>query len=195
MKTTQKFYLTLVGLALGTGLLLSIPLIAMQFSREVSWTLSDFVLAGALIFFTGLAYLLISRKSARTVYRIAAAVMLFTSLFLIWANGAVGLVGAEDNSFNLLYFFVILVGIAGAFMARFRAKGMGIVLFAMAATQGIIAIAALLTGMAKIPESSVAEILIVNAFFIILFVISAWLFRIAAHERPDAGKAELKNQN
>lgn len=52
-------------------------------------------------------------------------------------------------------------------------------LFAMAAKQTLIAMAALFTGMAEVPGSSVYEILAVNGFFITLFVVSAFLFRYA----------------
>lgn len=110
-------------------------------------------------------------------YRIAIGFALFTGFFLIWSNLAVGLIGSENNEFNLLYFLVIGVGVMGAFIARFKAIGLMFTLFAMAASQVVITIAALFTGMAEVPESSVYEILTVNGFFITLFVVAAMLFR------------------
>ena len=35
------------------GLLLLLPLVAMQFTNEVNWTFSDFLVAGILLFGTG----------------------------------------------------------------------------------------------------------------------------------------------
>ena len=59
----------IIRLALVTASILMIPLVAMQFSSEVNWTLFDFVFAGGLIFGTGLAYQLITRKKAAIQYR------------------------------------------------------------------------------------------------------------------------------
>jgi protein-S-isoprenylcysteine O-methyltransferase Ste14 len=43
-------------------LLLLIPFLAMQFTSEVNWTLSDFLVAGVLLFGTGLLIELAFRK-------------------------------------------------------------------------------------------------------------------------------------
>src|SRR5690625_3892807 len=43
------------------------------------------------------------RKSTLRTYRLAVAVALFTAFCLVWANGAVGIIGAENNPINLLY--------------------------------------------------------------------------------------------
>ncbi|MEX0844699.1 MAG: hypothetical protein WD022_05435 [Balneolaceae bacterium] len=171
--------------AIATGLLLLIPLIAMQFSTEVEWTLSDFIVAGAMIFGTGLTYTLVTRKSEEIAYRVAVGFALFTGLFLIWSNLAVGLIGSENNAFNSLYFLVIGIGVCGAFIAKFKANGLMFTLFAMAAAQVVIAIAALFTGMADVPESSVYEILAVNGFFVTLFVVAAMLFRYAVQKEDE----------
>ena len=48
-------------LAIGT-LLLLIPFIGMQFSNEIDWKLNDFIIAGVLLYGTGLIIELILRK-------------------------------------------------------------------------------------------------------------------------------------
>lgn len=186
MNTDRKFYQSITGIALATALLLLIPLVAMQFTDEVVWTLTDFIFAGILLFGTGLTYKLITRKSGEIAYRFAVGFALFTGLFLIWVNGAVGIIGSENNEINLLYFGVIAVGIIGALIVRFRAEGMTLTLFAMAIAQAIVAVIALFTGMAEAPGSSVTEIIGVNGFFIVLFVVLALLFRYAARKNPSS---------
>ncbi len=126
---------------------------------------------------------MVTRKSEGTAYRVAVAFALFSGLFLIWSNLAVGIIGSENNEINGLYFGVIFVGIIGAFISRFKSQGLSFTLTAMAVTQALIAAIALMTGMAEVPESSVYEILIVNGFFITLFVVAAMLFRNVAQDQ------------
>lgn len=169
----------IVRVALATALLLAVPLVAMQFSDEVDWNLFDFLVAGALLFGTGLAYVLLTGRTGSIAYRVAAGVALASALFLVWANLAVGLIGSENEPVNLLYFGVLAVGIVGAVAARFRPDGMARALLAMALAQALVAVIALVGRMDEYPGSSVAEILLVNGFFIALFALSAWLFRRA----------------
>ncbi len=180
MNTDSNFYQSIAGLALATGLLLMIPLIAMQFTDEVVWTFSDFIFAGTLLFGIGLTYKLITRKSGEIAYRVAIGFALFTGFFLIWTNLAVGIIGTEDNPVNLLYFGVIFVGVIGALMARFRSREMVLTMFAMALAQTLVAAIALIGGFYQSPPSTVFHIIGVNGFFITLFVVSALLFRYAA---------------
>lgn len=70
-----------------------IPLIAMQFTSEVVWTFSDFVIAAVLLLSTGLVIELVLRKAIPVKQKlIYCAVILFT-LFLVWAELAVGIFG------------------------------------------------------------------------------------------------------
>lgn len=183
MNTDSNLTQSIAYLALTTGLLLLIPLIAMQFSGEVVWTLSDFIFAGILIFGTGLAYKLITRKSGDIAYRVAIGFALFTGLFLIWVNAAVGLIGSEDNPINLLYFGVVFVGIIGSFLARFRPQGLSRTMIAMAITQAFIAATALIGGFYQTPPSTAFHIIGINGFFITLFVVAALLFRYTGKEK------------
>ena len=74
-------------------IILLIPLIAMQFTDEVSWTLPDFVVAGVLLLVTGLMCDLVIRKVQNVNYRIAICIMILLALLLIWAELAVGIFG------------------------------------------------------------------------------------------------------
>ena len=182
MNTEKSIPQSLILPAIVTGVILLIPLIAMQFTNEVVWNLTDFILAGAFIFGTGAAYTLITRKSVKTTYRYAVGLALFSALLLVWVNGAVGIIGSENNSINLWYFGVLGIGIIGALLSRFKSQGMSFAMFGMAFSIALIAGVALLRGAYQLPGSSVAEILGLNGFFIMLFVVSGLLFKHAATE-------------
>ena len=84
-----------------------VPLVAMQFTDEVAWDETDFVVAGALLVGTGLAYELGARMTGNTAYRPAVGVALAAALMLVWMNLAVG---TEDDSPGLMLFGVLVVG-------------------------------------------------------------------------------------
>jgi Kef-type K+ transport system membrane component KefB len=83
----------LIGIILTVVFVLLIPLVAMQFTTEVDWKLSDFLIMGTLLLGTGLLCELVLRKVKKTEYRIAIVVALLLALFLIWAELAVGIFG------------------------------------------------------------------------------------------------------
>jgi hypothetical protein len=83
----------LIGIVLTVVLLLLVPLIAMQFTDEVKWTLPDFAAASVLLFGTGLMCELVMRKVKKTGHRIAICVVLLAGLLLIWLELAVGIFG------------------------------------------------------------------------------------------------------
>ena len=74
-------------------ILLLIPLIAMQFTNEVNWTLGDFVIAGVLLSGAGLLCEFILRKVNKPNYRIISYVTVLIVFLLIWAQLSVGLFG------------------------------------------------------------------------------------------------------
>ena len=74
-----------------TVAVLMIPLAAMQFSDDVLWTLSDFVLAGVLLLAAGLAYEVAASKTQQLRYKVAIAIGLAAVLIVIWLHLAVGL--------------------------------------------------------------------------------------------------------
>ena len=179
----------IVRIALVTAFLLLIPLVAMQFSAEVDWSLFDFAVAGALLFGSGLAYGLIARKAGNTAYRAAIGIALAAALLLTWVNLAVGIIGSENNPANLMYFAVLFVGIIGAGIARLRPTGMARALFVTACAQALVPLIALLIGESQLRSlhepPGVLAVLVLNAFFVMLFVGSALLFRRSAQGRPE----------
>jgi hypothetical protein len=172
------------------AILLLLPLFAMQVTNEVAWDLADFVFAGVLILGVGVAYELTVRMTGNTPYRAAVAVALAAAFILIWMNLAVGIIGTEDNPANLMYGGVLVVGIIGAVIARFRPDGMARALFAAALAQAVVAAIALIAGMQS-PVSPAIEILGLNGFFAALWLGSAWLFRKAARKQAPPRRADL----
>ena len=83
----------LIIIVLISAIPLLIPLIVMQFTDEVNWSLSDFVVAGVLLFGTGLMCELVMRKINKIKYRIFICAALLVVLLLIWAELAVGIFG------------------------------------------------------------------------------------------------------
>lgn len=82
--------LRITGWALAAGILL-LPLVAMQFTDEVNWTVSDFVTMGALLIGTGLILELAAWKIRDVRYRIGFSVLVLVLLVLVWIEGAVGI--------------------------------------------------------------------------------------------------------
>ena len=83
----------LIGIVITVALLLLIPLIAMQLTDDVNWTLFDFTVAGVLLLATGLICELVIRKVNKIEYRIAICLAILAALLLIWAELAVGIFG------------------------------------------------------------------------------------------------------
>jgi hypothetical protein len=75
------------------ALLLLIPLIAMQFTDEVNWSVFDFVIAGTLLFVTGVLCELALRKIKSFKYRLVILAGILLVLLAIWAELAVGIFG------------------------------------------------------------------------------------------------------
>ena len=161
-----------------------LPLLAMQFTDEVVWDLTDFIIAGVLLFGTGLVYELVARRSEKTVYRAAFGVGLAGAFLLFWVNGAVGIIGNEGQPANLMYGAVFAVGFIGSLMARFKPHGMACTLFAAALIQMLVPVIALLIWPPPVTSwaPGVFGVFVISAFFAMLFIGSALLFRRAAQE-------------
>ncbi len=86
MKNKNLIYIISV-----VALLLFIPLIAMEFTNEVKWTLMGFIVAAILLLGTGLSCNFVIQKVKNTKFRIAICLAILAVLFLIWAELAVGI--------------------------------------------------------------------------------------------------------
>jgi hypothetical protein len=166
------------------ALVLLVPLVAMQFTDEVNWSVGDFVIAAVLLFGSLGAYELAARMTGNASYRAGFGVAITAVFLLLWVNGAVGI---TDSDADVLFFLSVpTVGFIGAILARFQPPGMARAMFAMALVLALIAVIALMAGI--IPAyNSAFEILGITGFFVMLFVGSALLFREAARGRSERG--------
>jgi len=73
---------------------LCVPLIAMQFTSEVSWQLMDFVVMGGLLFVVAFLVDLFWRSLKNKKYRWIAITVVVIIFLLIWAELAVGIFGS-----------------------------------------------------------------------------------------------------
>jgi hypothetical protein len=105
----------------------------------------------------------------------------------------VGLVGSEHNSVNLLYAAVLVVALGGAFVARFRARGMANAMFAAALTYLAVTALALFVWppSADSAEPSVyfTNVLVANGLFAGMWAVAGLLFR-----RADAQTSGLNHR-
>ncbi len=82
---------SILRIAMITAGLMMVPAIAMLFTDEMNWGPGDFLVMGALLFGTGLAYVLITQKMATRGSRLAIGGGLAAALLTVWAELAVGI--------------------------------------------------------------------------------------------------------
>lgn len=156
------------------GLILAIPLVAMQFTDEVAWTTFDFVVAGTMLGAAALTYELTTMNKVTIAYRAAVALAVGTAFALVWANGAVGVLGDEDNSANMIFLAVFAVGFIGTVIAGLKPAPMAHAMAATAVAQIVAAAVALI-----LAWGTPFEVALTAAFAGGWFA-SAFLFHLAA---------------
>lgn len=156
------------------------PLVAMQLDAPgVNWTLSDFIFAIVLIGGVGLLFELAVRASGSWAYRGGAALALLASFLLIWINGAVGIIGNEDNPLNLIFIAIIGLAIAGAIVARGKAELMARAMQVPWVAQALVGILIFAFNDGAEPPGRVGLLVLIE-LLASLWLASALLFRIAA---------------
>jgi hypothetical protein len=84
--TTRKKFAIIISFLL----LLLAPLIAMQFTKEVQWSLFDFAVAALLLSFTALIIMFILHWLQKTKFRFLILLFVILAFLLLWAELAVG---------------------------------------------------------------------------------------------------------
>lgn len=160
----------------GAALVLLLPLVAMQFSSEVGWTGFDFAAAATLLGGALVGYELVLRSSGDKMYRFAGALAVATAFALAWLSVSVGIIGMDGNAANLMYFGVLVVAVAGALLARFRAAGMARAMQATALAQVVVGVVALLGRMGADEPFWPVQLIALTAIFAGMWLGAAWLF-------------------
>lgn len=148
----------------------------------MNWDVLDFAVIIALLAGVGVIYALAARISFSTAYRAAAGVALAAGFILVWINGAVGIIGNENNDANMMFLGILAVAIVGALLARFQPKGMSRALLATALAQVLVAVVALVLELGATGAIWPRDLLVLTAFFTAMWFTAAVLFRKAARQ-------------
>lgn len=156
------------------AIILLLPAVAMQFTDEVDWTAGDFIVMGVMLLLACGSFELATRVTRSLAYVVASAIAVGAAFLMTWVNLAVGIIGSEDNPANLMFAGVLLVGFTGALLALFEPRGMARAMLAAALAQALVAVVAVVIYK--------AYTLVISAFFIVLWLTAAALYRRAAVE-------------
>lgn len=173
MKTKDLLIIALFPLAV-----LAIPLVAMEFTREVNWTLSDFVAMWFVLTIPTFLFRLLVTRPQPWTYKLGAAIAVVTGFFITWVNLAVQIIGDENPAF-VLYFVALLVGLVGVGISRLQPAGMAKAAFATAASLFLIPIIAVIFWPVDF-SPGVLPVFFGNTVLVLAFVVSGVLFRHAA---------------
>ncbi len=88
---TTPWRIRIIRVVFVTVLILSVPFVGMQFSNEVDWSGSDFIIMGLLLITAGLLFELILTKVRDTSRRVVFSFLLLAGLLYVWAELAVGI--------------------------------------------------------------------------------------------------------
>jgi hypothetical protein len=146
--------------------LLSLPAIF-----RFPWTASDFVIMGIMLGSVGLGIEFLVRRSGSNAFRLGSVAAVLTAFMTVWANLAVGMIGSEDNPYNLFFMAIPVVVFAAAALVRFDARRTAWIMAGAAAVQLALALGGMEVDLRGARFSS---------FFAVLWLIAAALFWSAA---------------
>ncbi|MDP4538512.1 hypothetical protein Q9K01_02600 [Qipengyuania sp. DY56-A-20] len=169
--------------AWSTAAALMLVPIAVQLTRgHFGWSIGDFVGVAMILLFGSAIFDLAARRAQNFSYIAGAAAALAATFGLFVVNGAVGLVGSEDEAHNLFFFTVLVVAFFGSILAGGRPEPMAKVMLAAAGTH--IAVSTVLLIDANGVSDGDPEMELVGlGLFTILWLASAWLFRSASDRK------------
>lgn len=172
MTTATTFHRSLMVWG-GAAALIAGPILALDLISEPN----ELIFLGALIVVTGVGYEIASRIPARLAYAAGLALAVLTGLAHVLINGAVGIIGSEDNPANRIYIAALAAAGTSSLLALLRARWMQWAMVATAITQVAVFAYAWATGLGFTGP--------ITVFFGAMWLIAGGLFRRAA-----AGRAQ-----
>jgi hypothetical protein len=174
---------SIVRAALVTAGVLLIPLWGNTYVDGWNWPWYTFVFAGTVVFCAAITYQLVTKTMSNAAYRFAVGLAIATAFVLTWMNWILTI---DVNHLNVMYLGVVVVGLVGAAIARLRARGMARALVGMAIAQMLVPFVALVFWKTSVAGGGPFSVFGLNGVCIVLFAISALLFRRAArtHDIP-----------
>ncbi|HLO91985.1 MAG TPA: hypothetical protein VK172_12550 [Lentimicrobium sp.] len=167
----------IVRTALIAAAILIIPLVIMLTTDEMNWSVIDYIIVWLLLFGAGVTFRLLTRKKSRLTYRIGIGLAVLTGLFMMWVNLAVGIVGSGPNAANLMYAGILVIGMIGAIVSKFKPNGLANTLFIVATLNSMLCIFAVLMDKRAVGEDSTWQIIAFNCFFIVMWIASGLLIK------------------
>lgn len=169
----------LLLLPLFIWLVINPPVKAIEKGDLVGWM--TLWMLGAIVI--GAVAAFITMRRHQMTYRIASASALAGAILITLSNGAVGIIGSEDNQINLIYAVVLISGYIAAAVRRFEAKKMSAVMYAIASALALLAVLALSGVLAEnegmTPQQHITYLMI-HATFVLLFALPGYLYNRTA---------------
>ena len=156
-----------------------LPVVVELGSKDFGWNFADFVFWGIVLVVSCLLFDFAARKSPNFSYLAGSGAALAAGFGLVIVNGAVGLVGSEDEGHNILFGLVLMTAVVGAFIARGRAEGLSRAMLA-AAIVHIAVSAILLVRSGGTTEATLGAEIAGLSVFAAIWLASGWLFRRSA---------------
>lgn len=156
------------------GALLVLPAIAMRVTEKVVWTASDFVFAAIILAALGIGGEIALRVGKNAPQRVGIGIAALGGFLTVWVNGAVGMLGSENEATNLAFIGLVGAGIVLSFAVWFRPAKMRWIVAALSAGQFAVGIAA---GLWTMPGHAIEWGVL--AFFALIWGVSAACFHAA----------------
>lgn len=166
---------------------LLIPFIASRYVDGWNWSGFDFIFAWVIFSLVSLALTFAIRSARSKAYKLAMSLAVVTAFCLVWGNAAVGFIG-EQNLANTMFVLVPLTGIIGSIIVRLKPHGMMHALLATALMQALIPIVAIIFWPPSVISwaPGVFRVFLLDAAFVVAWLVSAMLFRYAAKKQVAA---------
>jgi hypothetical protein len=163
----------------GAAVLVVVPVVVWWYAAPFDLDPGHGVMAALVTVLSGLAYETAVRLPARLALAGGIALSLAGAMLMLWANGAVGILGSEDDPVNRIFLWPVGLALAGALAAAMRPALASSVLVLAAFAQVGTFVHALVGGHGFVGP--------ITVFFCFLWLAASTLFRRAGRHRARHG--------